>query len=145
MNNEENNIKVLDEVNKGCCMGMDAIDAILEKAEGKKFKNVCEDLLEEYEDLEERINKVYDKYSDDEPHETNAMNKAMTWYGIQIRTITDDSNSKLAEMLLQGLNMGVIEGRRLLNQKDGDDKVLDLVNDYVDMQEKYVEEMKEFL
>ena len=69
----------------------------------------------------------------------------MTWYGIQIRTITDDSNSKLAEMLLQGLNMGVIEGRRLLNQKDGDDKVLDLVNDYVDMQGKYVEEMKEFL
>lgn len=142
---EEKNIEILDELNKGCCMGSDAVKFILEKAEGKKFQNVCEDLLEEYEDLEERINKVYDKYSDEEPHETNAMNKAMTWYGIQIRTITDDSNSKLAEMLLQGLNMGVIEGRRLLNQKDGDDKVLDLVNDYVDMQEKYVEEMKEFL
>ena len=126
-------------------MGSDAVKFILEKIEGKKFKKVCEDLLEEYEDLEERINKVYGKYSDKDPHETNAMNKAMTWYGIQMRTMTDDSASKLAEMLLQGLNMGVIEGRRLLNQKDGDDKVLELVSDYVDMQEKYVEEMKEFL
>ena len=143
--NEEKNINILDELNKGCCMGSDAVKFILEKIEGKKFKKVCEDLLEEYEDLEERINKVYGKYSDKDPHETNAMNKAMTWYGIQMRTMTDDSASKLAEMLLQGLNMGVIEGRRLLNQKDGDDKVLELVSDYVDMQEKYVEEMKEFL
>lgn len=143
--NEEKNINILDELNKGCCMGSDAVKFILEKVEGKKFKKVCEDLLEEYEDLEERINKVYGKYSDKDPHETNAMNKAMTWYGIQMRTMTDDSASKLAEMLLQGLNMGVIEGRRLLNQKDGDDKVLELVSDYVDMQEKYVEEMKEFL
>ena len=141
----DNNIDVLDELNKGCCMGSDAVKFILDKIEGKEFKKVCEDLLEEYEDLEERINKVYGKYSDKDPHETNAMNKAMTWYGIQMRTMTDDSASKLAEMLLQGLNMGVIEGRRLLNQKDGDDKVLELVSDYVDMQEKYVEEMKEFL
>ena len=41
--------------------------------------------------------------------------------------------------------MGVIEGRRLLNQKDGNEKILDLVDEYVDMQEKYVEEIKEFL
>ena len=33
----------------------------------------------------------------------------------------------------------------LLNQKEADNKVIDIVNDYVDMQEKYVEDMKEFL
>ena len=142
---EEKNINSLDELNKGCCMGSEAVKFILEKVEGKKFKNTCENLLEEYEDLEEKINKIYNKYSDDEPHETNAMNKAMTWYGIQIRTISDSSASKLAEMLLQGLNMGVIEGRRLLNNKEADDKVHDLVQEYVDMQEKYVEDIKVFL
>lgn len=142
---EENNINILDELNKGCCMGSDAVKFILEKIEGKEFKKVCEDLLEEYEDLEERINKVYDKYSDEDPHETNAMNKAMTWYGIQMRTMNDSSASKLAEMLAQGLNMGIIEGKKLLNHKDGDNKVLGLIKDYVDMQEKYVEKIKEFL
>ena len=142
---EENNIDILDELNKGCCMGSDAVKFILDKIDEKKFKKICEDLLEEYEDLEEKINKVYDKYSDDEPHETNAMNKAMTWYGIQMRTIVDDSASKLAELLLQGLNMGIIEGRRLLNNKNCDDKVHDLIQEYVDIQEKYVEKVKEFL
>lgn len=142
---EENNIKILDELNKGCCMGSDAVKIILEKIEGKEFKKVCEDLLEEYEDLEEKVNKVYDKYSDNDPDETNAMNKAMTWYGIQIRTIADDSATKLAEMLLQGLNMGIIDGKKLLNHEDVDKKVTGLIKEYVDMQEKYVEKIKEFL
>ena len=142
---EENNINILDEVNKGCCMGSDAVKFILEKIEDKKFRDVCENLLEKYEDLEEKINKIYDDFSDDEPHETNAMNKVMTWYGIQIRTITDDSNSKLAELLLQGLNMGIIEGRRLLNNKSEDEKIQGIVQEYVDMQEKYVEKIKSFL
>ena len=39
---EENNIKVLDEVNKGCTMGMDSLKDILDKAEGKSFKETLE-------------------------------------------------------------------------------------------------------
>ena len=138
---EENNIDILDELNKGCCMGSDAIKFILEKIEGKKFKEVCENLLEKYEDMEERINKVYDTYSDDDPHETNAMNKVMTWSGIQMRTMNDGSDSKLAELLLQGLNMGVIDGKKMLNHEDADKKTLGLIKEYVDMQEKYVEKI----
>lgn len=142
---EEKNIKILDDLNKGCCMGSDAVKFVLDKIEGKKFKKVVEDLLEEYEDLQEKINKVYTKFSDNEPDETTMMNKAMTWYGIQIRTIKDDSATKLAEMLLQGLNMGIIDGKKLLNHEDIDKNVEKIINEYVDMQEKYVEEIKEFL
>lgn len=142
---EEKNIKILDDLNKGCCMGSDAVKFVLDKIEGKKFKKVVEDLLEEYEDLQEKINKVYTKFSDNEPDETTMMNKAMTWYGIQIRTIKDDSATKLAEMLLQGLNMGIIDGKKLLNHEDIDKNVEKIINEYVDIQEKYVEEIKEFL
>jgi hypothetical protein len=45
------------------------------------------------------------------------MNKVMTWYGIEMKTMFDKSNSKIAELLLQGTNMGIIEGRKLLNNK----------------------------
>ena len=40
------------------------------------------------------------------------MNKMMTWYGIQMRTMNEKSNSKISELLKQGTNMGIIEGRR---------------------------------
>ena len=70
----------------------------------------------------------------------------MTWYGIQMRTIKDDTTSKLSELLMQGTNMGIIEGRRLLNQNNdiGPD-VENILNDFVVMQEDSVETLKKYL
>jgi len=73
------------------------------------------------------------------------MNKVMTWYGIEMKTMMDDSTSKIAELLLQGTNMGIIEGRKLLNHKDVDESVHSLIQEYVDMQEDAVEKLKTFL
>ena len=38
MNNDENEVNVLDELNKGACMGKDAIHFILDKVEDEKLK-----------------------------------------------------------------------------------------------------------
>ena len=74
------------------------------------------------------------------------MNKAMTWYGVQMKTMTDDSTSKLSELLMQGTNMGIIEGRRLINQNPNAAKdVKDILNDFVVMQEDSVETLKKYL
>jgi hypothetical protein len=62
-----------------------------------------------------------------------------------MKTMMDDSTSKIAELLLKGTNMGIIEGRRLLNHKDTDKEVHELVQEYVDMQEDAVEKLKQFL
>ncbi len=142
---EKENINVLDELNKGCCMGYDATRYVLDKIEDKEFFKCVEKQSKHYKELSEKIEEAYPEYSSDKPHETNAMNKVMTWYGIQMKTITDSTTSKLAEILVQGTNMGIIEGRRLLNQKDTDSKVEDFIKEYVDFQEKDVERLKEFL
>jgi len=137
-------INVLDELNKGACMGMDAIDFIIDKVEDDDLKKELHAQYREYENISKKIHKLYPDCKK-EPHETSAMNKAMTWYGIEIRTLTDKSTSKIAELLLQGTNMGIIEGRKLLNNKDIDEEVNDLIDEYVTMQEKAVEKLKKFL
>ena len=143
---ENQNLNVLDEVNKGATMGMDAIAYISEKVQNDEFKQVLDTEYNKYEQISNRVNDLYNNYSDKKPHETNAMNKAMTWYGIQMKTITDDTNSKLSELLMQGTNMGIIEGRRLLNQNpDVDHDVKNILNDFVVMQEDSVETLKKYL
>ena len=144
--NDKNEINVLDELNKGACMGMDAIHYILDKVEDEDLKKELDRQYREYKEISEKINKIYKNYNkQEEPHKTNAMNKAMTWYGIEMKTMIDDSTSKITELLLQGTNMGIIEGRKLLNHKDTDKKINELVKKYVDMQEKAVEKLKQFL
>lgn len=144
---ENNNLNVLDEVNKGATMGMDAIDIISEKTKDADLKETLKVEYNKYKNISQRVNDVYSHYhANKEPHETNAMNKMMTWYGVQMRTIKDDTPSKLSELLMQGTNMGIIEGRRLLNHnKRIDEDVKNILNDFVVMQEDSVETLKKFL
>jgi len=137
-------INVLDELNKGACMGMDAIDFIIDKVEDKEFQEILKEQYNKYEEISKKIHQLYPDCKK-EPHETNAMNKVMTWYGIEMKTMTDHSNSKIAELLLQGTNMGIIEGRKLLNHKEIDKDVNSLIDEYVKMQEEAVEKLKKFL
>ena len=143
---ENKNLNILDEVNKGATMGMDAISYVSEKVTDDKFKNVLDTEYNKYQKISERVNDLYSNYTDKEPHETNAMNKMMTWYGIQMKTMADDTTSKLSELLMQGTNMGIIEGRRLLNQNPEAEKdVKNILNDFVVMQEDSVETLKKYL
>lgn len=142
---KENNINILDEISKGCSMGENALKDIMDKADDNDFKKILKKHLEQYEAISKKIEDLYDEYSDDEPHELNVMEKTMTWYGIQMRTMTDSSTSKLAELLMQGNNMGIIEGRRLLNNKEMDKDIEKVTDEFVRMQEKAVEELKEYL
>ena len=143
---ENQNLNILDEVNKGATMGMDAISYVSEKVVDNDFKKVLNTEYNKYKDISNRVNNLYDNYSSKEPHETNAMNKMMTWYGIQMKTMDDDSTSKLSELLMQGTNMGIIEGRRLLNQNQNiETDVKNILNDFVVMQEDSVETLKKYL
>ena len=143
---ENKNLNILDEVNKGATMGMDAISYVSEKASDEQFKEVLDVEYNKYKKISEQVNNLYSNYSDKEPHETNAMNKMMTWYGIQMKTMVDDTTSKLSELLMQGTNMGIIEGRRLINQNDdAAQDVKNILHEFVTMQEDSVETLKKYL
>lgn len=142
---EKENINALDEIHKGACMGMDALHFVLDKVEKPKLKEVLNKEYEQYRKIAKKIEEVYPKYNDDKPHETNAMNKVMTWYGIEMKTMTDKSPSKIVELLLQGVNMGIIEGKKILNNKNLNEEVSDIISKYVSMQETSVEVLKEYL
>lgn len=143
---ENNNLNVLDEVNKGATMGMDAINFVIDKVGDSEFKKTLDLEYNKYKDISRRVNNLYSNYSDKEPHETNTMNKMMTWYGVEMKTMSDKSNSNISELLMNGTNMGIIEGRRLLNQnKQLAPDVEKILNDFVTMQEDSIEKLKTFL
>ncbi len=143
---ENNNLNILDEVNKGATMGMDAISYVSDKVQDKEFSQVLDVEFNKYQKISDRVNDLYANYSSKEPHETNVMNKAMTWSQIQMTTMTDSTTSKISELLMQGTNMGIIEGRRLLNQNSNiAPDVKNILQDFVTMQEDSVETLKKYL
>ena len=135
---------ILNELNKGIKMGMDSISNVSEKVQDDRFKQDLKYQYDEYNKILNEVNNELTNY-DDFPKELNPMQKAAGWMGVEMGTLTDKSNSKIAEMMLQGTNMGIIEGRRILNNKVVNEEVEKIVDEYVGMQEKYVEILKTYL
>lgn len=144
----DNNVNVLDEINKGATMGMDAIMFVYDKVGDQTFKKVLDGEYNKYKTISQRVSNEYSNYSIKAPHSTNTMNKAMTWYGVQMKTMTDQSNEKISELLVQGTNMGIIEGVRLQNQNANNNlnqNVRQILDDFVAMQQDSVETLKKYL
>ena len=55
----------------------------------KNFKGVLNVEYDKYQKISQRVHDLYDNYTTKEPHETNAMNKMMTWSGIEMKTMND--------------------------------------------------------
>lgn len=141
----EENKNALDEVNKGCTIGIEAINNLMDKVDNPEFKKVLEKELKQYDKIEDKIHALYGKYSVKEPHEIDSFTKAMTDYMSDIKTMKDHTDSKIAEMLLQGTNMGIIEGKRIINNKKIDKEVEKLLEEFINDQEKIVEDLKKYL
>ena len=54
-----NNMNVLDEINKGCYMGIDALDIVIKKVEDPDFKELLESQHQEYVDFTNKIDELY--------------------------------------------------------------------------------------
>ena len=138
-------IAVLDEIHKGAKMGMDSISYVSQKVGDVNFKDNLSYQYNQYNDILDRVNDVYQKYGDI-PNDSNLKDKMMVWTGIQMNTMNDKSNSHIADMLIQGTTMGIIEGRKLLNNNpDADTDIKNVLDIFVKMQENNVEKLKTFL
>ena len=95
---------ILNTVNKGLKMGMDSISTISEKVGDNNFKNDLIYQYNQYNDILNRVNTELQNFND-LPAELPPMQKFMGYMDIQISTITDKSNSHIAEMMIKGTNM----------------------------------------
>lgn len=139
------NIKVLNELHKGAKMGMDSISFVSDKVEDSKFKDNLSFQYTEYSQFLDRINKLFENYGEI-PDENAMKEKVMSWTGIQMNTLNDKSTSHLADLLIQGTNMGIIKGRKLLNSNPSiSEDVRSLLDNFVVTQENSINQLKKFL
>ena len=127
-------------------MPLEAISQVSKKNQDSEFEKVLSVEYNKYDKISKKVNDMYSNYSDYKPSKVNSAAKMMTQSGIQMNTITDTSTSKLSEILMQGTNMGIIEGRKLLNEHpEISSDIKSTLNDFVTMQEDSIETLKKYL
>ncbi len=136
---------ILNEMNKGIKMGMDSISNVSEKIQDDTFKKDLKFQYDQYNEILNKVNHELSKY-DDFPKELNPMQKAMGWMSVEFNTMDDKSTSKIAEMMLQGTNMGIIKGVKLLNHNPKTaEPIKNILTEFIQFQENTVEQLKKYL
>ena len=136
---------ILNEINKGIKMGMDSISNITDKVQDSEFKDLLLFEYDRYNSILNRVNSELKNY-DDIPKEVPPMQKVMGYMDVELSTLTDKSNSKIAEMMLKGTNMGIIECIKLKNRNpEMAPSIKNILDDFIAFQENNVEDLKKYL
>lgn len=70
----------------------------------------------------------------------------MGWTSIQMSTLSDKSNNKISEILINGNNMGIVKGQELLNQNpNASDNTKDILHEFIRLQQDNIEKLKTYL
>ena len=138
-------LTILNEIHKGVSMGKDSISMVAEKSSDQNFKDELSYQYNRYEETETRVNQKFEEIGEI-PDDTPMGQKIMGWSGIQFNTLNDKSNSQLSELLIQGYDMGIIKGVKLLNQSpEASQEVKDILNGFIAFQENSIDRLKKFL
>ena len=110
-------------------MGVETLNQLIPMIDNEAFKKRIEAQLKEYEQIHEEAKKLLNRHGYDEKG-IGALEKIMAYLMIDMKTLMDKSSSHIAEMLIQGSNMGIIDAVKRINQyeKEAEKEVTALMN-----------------
>lgn len=140
-----NEIDILKEINKNAKTGIDGLNFTLDKVQSDDLRDLLYKERNEYENIYDRTKEILTQ-KDEDIEDTKAFQKVMSWMGIELNTLTNKSNSQIAQILIQGNDMGVIKGTKLLNNMEFEDKqIQNILEDFVRLQQKNIDNLKKYL
>ena len=140
-----NDIEMLQRVRKTARMGCEGIDEILPMTGSESFRKSLESQREEYNKICEEADRML-VLKKVEPEDIAAMAKMGSKTMTMMKTMKDNSDEHLAEMMYQGSAMGVTKIIRNMRKFTGNDSgVRALAERLLKTEENNMEQMKKFL
>ena len=138
--------RVLGALYKNAKMGADAVIGLLPHVRDDALRSLMTEQLDGYEKYAARAESALTARGG-EAKEENLLTRAAAKVGIAINTMIDPTASHIAEMMIEGSNMGITDATRLLNHYEAaaDSAALPLAREMILFEERNLEMLKRFL
>jgi hypothetical protein len=141
----DGNVELLNFIYQNSQMGIETINQLLGITEDMEFKRYLESQYNEYNEIHESAKQLLNENGYDEKG-ISAFEKVRTYLMINMQTLTDKSSSHIAEMMIIGSNMGIIDATKNIKKyKGANPAFLDLMKKLLQFEENNVQELKKFL
>lgn len=142
---EQDTIKLLRECDAGITMGVDSIGDVLDHVKDDTFRKVLTDCKVEHEKLKQELDMLLQKYHDD-GKEPNAIAKGMSWMKTSMKLAIEDTDATIADLMIDGCNMGVKSLNKYLNQyKAADEVSKDIAKRLIHLEEQLTHDIRKYL
>ncbi len=139
------NAELLNFIYQNSQMGIETLHQIIGIVEDSKFKERLESQYREYKMINKESEKLLNSNGYDEKG-ISAFDKIRAYLMINMQTLTDKSTSHIAEMLIIGSNMGVIDAIKNLKKYENAEKEINqLMDRLLKFEEDNIKELKEYL
>lgn len=140
------NAEMLNYVYQNSQMGMESVNQIIEIVENREFKKCLTRQLSEYKDINMKAKKMLHENGYDEKG-INEMEKLSAYLMINLKTMTNKSSSHIAEMMVKGSNMGIIDAQKKIHEyeEESEKSIVTLMKTLLKTEEQNVEELKKYL
>lgn len=144
----DENIELLNYLYQDADMALNNLTLLINKINKKdnKIKKVIEGLIKGYENYLVKI-KDYIKENNYDIQPKPLISKMGAYFGINMEVMKDNSDSRLADMLIQGLTMGVLNVSKKIDtfKGDADKEVIGLAKEFKKFQQEGIEFLKKYL
>lgn len=141
----ESSIKLLKECNSGCKNATDSMEQIMPYIKEEKLKKLVDDYNKKHVKIGDECHEILNENGEDEKDPAK-VSKAMAWFGTEIKLAFDDSSEKIADMLVDGCNMGIKGLSKNYNKySDADSKTRNLVFELINIEQDFMNELLAFL
>lgn len=141
----KDDIELLNYVFQNAEMGVDTISKLIDLTDDMDFKHQLETQKQEYEAMQDDAKKLLAELGTDEDA-LSAFDKIRTYIMINMQTMNDKSASHIAEMLMEGSTMGIVQAlRKLRNYTNVNDDVHTLMKKLLQMEENNFEQLKKYI
>ena len=138
--------EALAEIYRNAQLALQSIADILPETEDGEIRNELTAQHETYEHFSARAQMIA-KDKGLELKEPNPMKKMMMWGSIKMSTLTDNSRSHIADMMVQGTVMGITALRPTANDfaDSGDENIKNLLKEMIEKEEEFEKKWKSYL
>lgn len=139
------NLELLNFIYQNAEMGKQTLPQLLEVCEDADFRKVIHSQLREYQEICDAAASMA-REEHGEAKGVGAMAKISSYISVNMNTMIDKTSSHLAEMMMQGSNMGIIAiTQKLKEYAQADGAVLALGHKLLKTEERNLEQLKKFL
>ncbi|MCX7714528.1 MAG: hypothetical protein N2171_02205 [Clostridia bacterium] len=143
--NQKHTIELLKEIYKSAKTAVDAINILISKSRASNFHDDLERQQREYYNIADEAAAQLHKFRV-LPDEANMFTKLGMWSAVQMNTLTNQNSNHMAEIMINGSTMGVIDMTRSLKlYPDVDAHAADLANKLIKTEQNNIEIMKNYL